>query len=290
MVGVPGQEVLSVPTLEGRMAVEIRGPRKAGPPVVCLHGLSANRATWEPVADRLRHRRFILVDLLGRGQSDAARVARYDLESEAQRVILVLQALGLQSPILAGHSHGAAVAVAAASGANALGLLLVNPVTPELSRPAALTALKYPAVRSLVAPALRLFRRSLTRYMLVRRVFADGAAVPAGVVDRYAAPWADAERSRCLPTILSDWDPAELERFAAPPGVPVHVYAGAEDRRIDPGSARRWAATLGGTFSLAAGCGHSAPEERATEVAMVLEDLVTAICAREQEETRDDQE
>jgi pimeloyl-ACP methyl ester carboxylesterase len=262
----------------------------AGPPVVCLHGLSANRTTWNPVADRLRHRSLLLVDLLGRGESDAARGARYDLDSEARRLVHVLQALGLKRPVLAGHSHGAAIAVAAAARANAVGLLLVNPVTPDVSRPAALTALKYPAVRSLVGPALRLFRRSLTRYMLVRRVFADGASVPAGAVDRYAAPWADAERAGCLPTILSDWDPMELERFAAAPAVPVRVFAGAEDRRIDPNAARRWAATLGGTFSLAAGCGHSAPEERATEVAVVLEDLVTAICAREQEETQDDQE
>ena len=290
MVGVPGQEVLSVPTPEGRLVVEFRGPRTTGPPVVCLHGLSANRATWEPVADRLRHRRFLLVDLLGRGESDAAREAHYDLESEALRLARVLQALGLRRPVLAGHSHGAAIAVAAAARVNALGLMLVNPVTPDLSRPAALAALKYPPVRSLVAPSLRLFRRSLTRYMLVRRVFADGANVPAGAVDRYAAPWADRERAGCLPTILSDWDPAELERFAAPPGVPVRVFAGAEDRRINPDSARRWAAVLGGAFSLAAGCGHSAPEERTTEVAMVLEDLVTEICAGKQEETRYDQE
>ncbi len=290
MVSVPGQEAFAVPTPEGQMTVELRGPRPAGPTVVCLHGLSANRTTWRPVADRLRHRSLLLVDLLGRGESDASREARYDLDSEARRLAHVLQTLGLTRPVLAGHSQGAAIAVAAAGRVNALGLLLVNPVTPDLSRPAALSALKHPPVRSLVAPALRLFRRSLTRYMLVRRVFADGASIPAGAVDRYAAPWGDPERAACLPRILSDWDPAELERWAAPPEVPVRVISGAEDRRIDPDSARRWAARLGGTFSLAAGCGHSAPEERTTEVATVLEDLVAAICAREQEETQNDQE
>jgi len=290
MVSVPGQEAFTVPTPEGRMAVELRGPRPAGPTVVCLHGLTANRTTWRPVADRLRHRSLLLVDLLGRGESDASREARYDLDSEARRLAHVLQTLGLTRPVLAGHSQGAAIAVAAAGRVNARGLLLVNPVTPDLSRPAALSALRHPPVRSLVAPALRLFRRSLTRYMLVRRVFADGASIPAGAVDRYAAPWGDPERAACLPRILSDWDPAELERWAAPPEVPVRVLSGAEDRRIDPDLARRWAARLGGTFSLSAGCGHSAPEERTTEVATVLEDLVAAICAWEQEETQDDQE
>jgi pimeloyl-ACP methyl ester carboxylesterase len=290
MVGVPGQEVWVVPTPEGRMAVEFRGDGTAGPTVVCLHGLSANRTTWRPVADRLPHRSFLLVDLLGRGESDASREARYDLDSEARRLAHVLQTLGLTRPVLAGHSHGAAIAVAAAARVNARGLLLVNPVTPDLSRPAALNALKRPAVRWLVTPALRLFRRSLTRYMLVRRVFADGANIPAGAVDRYAAPWGDRERAACLPTILSDWNPAELERWAAPPEVPVRVISGAEDRRIDPDSARRWATRLGATYTLAAGCGHSAPEERTSDVATVLEDLVIAICAREQEEKQDDQE
>jgi len=273
------------------MAVEIRGPRDAQPVVVCLHGLSANRTTWGPVAERLAHRRrFLLVDSFGRGESDSSPYARYDLDSEVRRLLLVLDSMEVACPLLAGHSQGAAIAVAAASRVNARALLLVNPVTPELPRPLALIALRSPAVRALVSPAVRLFRRPLTRYMLVRRVFADRGAIPAGVVARYADPWGDPGRAAGLPAILSDWAPAELHLWGGPPGVPVHVIAGAQDRRIRPDSARRWAARLGARFELAAGCGHSAPEERTTEVAAALEDLVTTICAREQEETRDDQE
>jgi pimeloyl-ACP methyl ester carboxylesterase len=271
--------------------MEIRGPAESRPPIVCLHGLSANRVTWRPVADRLDgHRRLYLVDLLGRGESDAAATARYDLDSEVRRLEQVLAAKGVTRPILAGHSHGAAIAVAAAQRVNAVGLLLVNPVTPEVPRPAALGALRSEKVRAIVAPAVRLFRRPLTRYMLVRRVFADRGAIPAGVVDSYADPWRDRQRAGSFPAILFDWEPAELLLWAGSPGVPVHVIAGAEDRRIDPGLARRWAATLGGTFELAAACGHSAPEEQTTIVATALEGLAKMICARKQEETEDDQE
>jgi len=291
MVGVPGQEVVEVMTSDGRMVVETRGPREVGPPIVCLHGLSANRSTWAPVANQLSgRRRIVLVDLLGRGESDAAPGARYDLESEVRRLTHVIAAAGIESPVLAGHSHGAAIAVAAAHRVNAVGLLLVNPVTPGLPRPAALTALRSPAVRAMVAPAVKLFRRPLTRYMLVRRVFADPEAVPAGLVDRYADPWGSWGRAAGLARILSDWDPAELRRWAGSAGVRVHVIAGTEDRRIDPDAARRWAVGLGGSFELAAGCGHSAPEERPTKVAEALEDLLETIGARKQEETYDDQE
>ena len=291
MVGVPGQEVVAVATSDGRMVIEIRGPRATGPPVVCLHGLSANRSTWRPVAKRLsERRRVVLVDLLGRGESDPAPGARYDLESEVRRLDHVLTASGIERPVLAGHSHGAAIALAAAHRVSASGLLLVNPVTPGLSRPAVLSALRSPPARAMLAPAVKLFRRPLTRYMLVRRVFANREAIPAGLVDRYADPYGNRGRAAGLARILSDWDPAELEHWAGSPGVPVHVIAGAEDRRIGPDAARRWAARLGGSFELAAGCGHSAPEERTTKVAEALEDLLETICAREQDETHDDQE
>jgi len=272
------------------MAAEIRGPGEARPVVVCLHGLSANRATWRPVAERLAHRRqFLLVDLLGRGESDSSPHARYDLDSEARRLLFLLDSMGVARPLLAGHSHGAAIAVAAVSRVNARGLLLVNPVTPDLPRPGGLGTLHNPVVKALVSPAVRLFRRPLTRYMLVRRVFADRGAIPAGVVARYADPWGDPGRAAGLPAILSDWAPAELDRWDGPPGVPVHVISGAQDRRIRPDSARRWADRLGATFELLAGCGHSAAEERTAEVAASLDHLLRTI-SREREETQDDQE
>lgn len=290
MVGVAGQEVVFIRTPEGRMAAELRGPREAQPVVVCLHGLSANRATWRPLVERLAHRRrFLLVDSLGRGESDSSPRARYDLDSEANRLLLVLDSMDVARPVLVGHSHGAAIAVAAARRAHALGLLLVNPVTPDLPRPVALTALRSPAVQALVSPAVRLFRRPLTRYMLVRRVFADRRAIPAGVVARYADPWGDPGRAAGLPAILSDWSPAELGQWDGPQGVPVHIVAGAQDRRIHPDSARRWADRLGATFELVAGCGHSAPEERTAEVAASLDKLLRAI-SKETGRDQDDQE
>ncbi|NNK48560.1 MAG: alpha/beta hydrolase [Gemmatimonadetes bacterium] len=291
MVGGPGQEAVSIGTAEGVIIVEMRGPRTAGSTIVCLHGLSANRATWRPVARMMeRRRRFLLVDLLGRGESDPAPDARYDLESAARRLAQLLDTVGVERPILAGHSHGAAIAVAAANRVRATGLLLANPVTPDLPRPRALRTLRWDPVRRVMGPTARLFRRPLTRYMLVRRVFADRTAIPKGLVDRYADPWADPGRAAALPRILLDWCPAELQRWASPLDVPVSVFAGDADRRIEPELARRWAAVLGGGFELAAGCGHSAPEERTMEVAEALEDLARTISAREQEEKPDDQE
>jgi len=289
MVGVAGQVVEWISTSDGRLAVEIRGPDR-NPAVVCLHGLTASRVTWRPLADRSPDSRFLLVDLLGRGLSDAPSGARYDLRSEVRRLATVLNALGIRRPLLAGHSHGAALAVAAARQVDACGLLLVNPVPPDLARPFLLRLLDYAALRAVLGPALRLFRRPLTRYILVRRVFAEPAAVPPGLTDRYAEPWGDAARAAVLPRILADWDPAELGGCEVPGGIPIVVIAGGKDRRINPESARRWAAALGATFHVAEGCGHSIPEERTTELAAELEALLTRILTEERKGRKDDQE
>lgn len=275
MVGRSGQVVRRVRTPEGSIAIEEWGALEAIRTVVFLHGLSANRSSWRPVARRLDGlARCLLVDLLGRGESDAAPSARYDLESEVRRLRFALTALGIHRPLLAGHSHGAAIAVAASSAVDASGLLLVNPVTPDLERPAVLSALRLPGARFVAAPLLRLFRRPLTRYILVRRVFQNAASMLPGTVDRYSEPWNSYGRAAGLPRILSDWNPAELERYARAPDVPVHLIAGSRDRRIPVSSARNWADRLGGVFHLEAGCGHAAPEERTEAVASVLEAML----------------
>ncbi len=275
MEGVPGQVVVRVEVPGGTVAVEIRGPAGSGSPVVCLHGLTAHRATWEPVARLVEpRRRILLVDLLGRGASSPSGDARHDLASEVDRTRRVLDALGVLRPLLAGHSHGAAIAVALSARIDTAGLLLANPVTPWLKRPYLLRALDLPGVGRWLPRVFRLFRTPLTRYMLVRRVFADAGAVPRDLTARYAEPWGDLDRARGLPGLLRQWDPAELEAYLGGGAEPVRVLAGREDRRVRLEDARRLAQRLHGTFAVLDGCGHSAPEERPEAVAAVLDELL----------------
>lgn len=276
--GVPGQVVTRVPTRDGRIAVEQRGDPGAPSAVVFLHGLTANRSTWHAVTGRLgASHRLLLVDFLSRGESDAAPCARYDLESESCRLDEVLRCLHVRQPVLVGHSHGAAVGVAVASRTGARALLLANPVTPRIPRPALLAALDPKHMRIWAPSLIRLFRRPLTRYMLVRRVFTGVSGLPAGAVDRYAQPWAEPERARSLPAVLAGWDPTHLEPWASDAGIPVRVLAGGSDRRIDPIIAEEWATTLGGTFSLLAGCGHALPEEEPAVMAEALRELLETV-------------
>jgi lipase len=97
---VPGEVELSI----GRAG---EGPD----PVICLHGITAQHRAFNAAARYLGPSRGLVgVDLRGRGDSDKPE-SGYGLEAHAADVVRVLDHLGLQSAVLAGHSMGAFVAL-----------------------------------------------------------------------------------------------------------------------------------------------------------------------------------
>ena len=101
--GVPGEVELSI----GRAG---EGPD----PVVCLHGITAHHRAFNAAARYLGPSRSLVgVDLRGRGDSDKPE-SGYSLETHAADVVRVLDHLGLENVVLAGHSMGGFVALATA--------------------------------------------------------------------------------------------------------------------------------------------------------------------------------
>lgn len=85
------------------VAFRVRG---SGPAVVLLHGTSANHAVWQPVGDILaRHARVIALDQRGHGRSDKPAHG-YSGDDFVTDVITVLDALGIDTAVVAGHSLG----------------------------------------------------------------------------------------------------------------------------------------------------------------------------------------
>lgn len=241
-----------------------------GPAVLCLHGVSAHGGVWSRVADRLRGTFTLHVpDLLGRGVSEPRPDVPYRLRDEVARAATLASELPDRGYLVAGHSQGAALAVALAGSAERrnrvpapAGLVLIAPVTPWTQRPRLLEALRLSPVRRAVAPLGSVARGPVTRWVLEHRAFADPSRVEASTVRRYARPWSDVRRARALLRVLADWRPAELSGHLPDAPPPTQVVAGAMDRRIRPAEARRWAGRLGAGFSLARGAGHVVPEER----------------------------
>lgn len=247
------------------------------------------------MARRLEGRfRVLIPDLAGRGESPGAPGARFGLDAETDRLLAVLAALGPGPALVAGHSHGAALAVSLAERIECPGLLLLNPVTPWTPRPALLVLLRGRAARGLVAALLRHFRRPLTRYILTRRVYADAGAATEAAVERYAAPFADPARARTLARVLADWRPGEIPVPPRPLRVPTHVVAGRLDRRTPVETARRWAEALGARFTVLEACAHGIPEEAPDRVARWIAELDESRSGREsrgsptEEESRDE--
>ncbi|MDN5929942.1 MAG: alpha/beta hydrolase [Pseudonocardia sp.] len=98
-----------------------------GVPLVVLPGITSPAITMDFVARELTDLvRPVVVDVRGRGLSDAA--GTYTLEDYADDTVAVIEGLGLERPLLLGHSMGARIAaVAAARGTDLSGTVLVDP-------------------------------------------------------------------------------------------------------------------------------------------------------------------
>ena len=84
------------------------GPAATSTPVVLIHGITESAETWKPVTDRLTTTRPVLtMDLRGHGESSG--VAPFDLETMANDISAVIDAAGIESPHVVGHSLGGAV-------------------------------------------------------------------------------------------------------------------------------------------------------------------------------------
>ncbi len=95
----------------GALAVDDGG--RGGMPVLLVHSLAGTLNHWSAQLRHLRaSRRAVAFDLRGHGRSESPRNHDYALDSAADDVGAVVDALGLQRFALVGHSMGAGVALA----------------------------------------------------------------------------------------------------------------------------------------------------------------------------------
>nr|WP_315267266.1 alpha/beta hydrolase [Microbacterium lemovicicum] len=109
-VAVPGGD-LRVGVWEPTPSEESeRASADAAPAVLLVHGVTASHLSWQLVAERLPRARVIAPDLRGRGRSaDLAGPA--GMAAHADDLVAVLDALNVDTAVVAGHSMGAFVAL-----------------------------------------------------------------------------------------------------------------------------------------------------------------------------------
>ena len=233
--------------------------------VVLLHGFGGDKDNWlfnlEPLADG---RAVYALDLPGHGESDK-RVADGSVEGLAATVVGFLDALGIETADLIGHSLGAAVAMAVAISAptrvRSLALLAPAGLGREVND-------EY--LRGFVAAQSR---RELKPH--VEKLFADPALVTRDLLENLLRFKRLDGAQAALQTVLDGFvsegaQSAVLAEDVVALGLPVLVVWGAEDQVIPAGHA----GALGGKASVHVlpGRGHMVHMEGAGEVNRLLAD------------------
>ncbi len=250
----------------------------SGPAIVMVHGLGGQMANFTyALVDRLKDRfRVVVMERPGAGYSDRAPGASARLGVQAAVVAGVIAKLGLERPLLVGHSLGGALSLAVAlqHPETISGLALLSPLTqPQEAIPVAfrVLAIRSPLLRRLIAWTLATPMTMATGRTLLAEVFGPEAP-PADYATRGGGllglrPRAFYSTSTDLMAVAED-----LPGFAARYGglkLPVGVLFGTDDRVLDAAvHGRVMSAQVPGlVYEEIAGAGHMIPVTRSAEVA-----------------------
>jgi len=214
----------------------------AGTPVVLLHGASGNLRdwTWARGPEIARTRRAIAMDRPGMGYSDRVGPMGGDPAVQARALMAAARAMGIERPILVGHSWGAAVALAwaIADPKNVAGIVTVSgTIMPWSKQPILAERLGLDAL--LVGAYFNYVRATAARdgvRRFVTRIFRPQTP-PDGYTDYVGGPLA--LRPQSLAANKEDVRSlnAALRRMQTSYGaldMPIEVISGTEDFIIEP--------------------------------------------------------
>jgi len=245
-------------TIEGRpFAYTDEGE---GPAILLVHGLPGSGRDFRWLAPPLSNTsRVVRLDMPGFGDTPAETEPGLDVPSRARFTIAAAEALGLERPVLVGHSMGGVVATRAAVMAPDAfaGLALI--ASPGLRVHRALRRGPFRTLGKVLGSAL--FRRALKKPM--RQMFEASGF-------RHAR---DDELSRTL-RILSETSMAEhvsaladVRRLGLPT---LHAWS-VDDPMIEADIMRDTAHSLGGTAHPFPDGGHNPQKHHAVEIAAAMD-------------------
>ena len=253
------------------------GQRGDGDPVVLVHGFPASSHLWGGVVPLLPSgHRVVVLDLLGYGRSDRPLGRDVSIRGHAERLRLILDALGIERACVVGHDVGGGVAQVAALRwpARVSSLVLVNSIAYDTwpTREVKLARAMLPLTRHLPPNWLL----SVLRTDLLRG-YADEAR-GSHSIERYVKPFASAEGRDAFFEHLLALDPADTAALA--PRLkdivaPTAIVWGAHDPFLPTSIAEALARDVpGATLDIIPDGRHFTPEEHPERVAAAIEKVI----------------
>lgn len=255
------------------------GTRGAGEPVLFLHGFPTSGHLWSDVVAQMpAGHRLVVVDLLGYGRSDPPSGRSLTLYAHAERVVGLLDALGIASACVVGHDLGGGVAQSLAVHwpARVSRLALIDSVAFDgwPTRDVRLARFFLPLVRHLPTNWLL----PIVRANLERGYYDATHATHS--IDKYQRPFNSDEGRRVFLAHLAALDARETDALGARLGaiaVPTAVIWGSHDPFLSMSLGRRLARAIpNATIDVLSGARHFTPEEEPREVADILGRLLAA--------------
>jgi pimeloyl-ACP methyl ester carboxylesterase len=253
------------------------GSRGAGEPIVLLHGFPTSGHLWNAVVPLLpTGHRVVVLDLLGFGRSDPAR-ADVGLRAHADRLVAVLDLLGINFACIVGHDIGGGIAqsVAVRFPHRVSRLCLVNTVAFDC----------WPPREVKIARAMMPLTRHLPPSWILSAVRADllrGYAdheKGSHDIDLYLRPFSEVDGRDALMAHLHALDAAETAALTPRLGTvvsPTAIVWGKDDPFLDASTGERLKAAIPrSTLDVIPEGRHFTPVESAHRVADAISRLLT---------------
>jgi len=253
------------------------GSRGAGEPIVFLHGFPTSSHLWSEVVPLVpAGHRVVVLDLLGYGRSDRPHARELSIRAHADRVVELLDALGINYACVVGHDVGGGIAQALAIRypQRVSRLCLVDTVAFDLwpTRDVKLARAMLPLTRHLPPTwLLQVLRTDLLRGYTEHERGAHS-------IERYVRPFASPDGRDAFMQHLLALDARET--LALTPRLkdlvqPTAILWGQHDPFLPASIGQRLQATIpGATLEILPNARHFVPEEAPHRVADVLARLL----------------
>src|SRR3954470_6578776 len=220
----------------------------SGPPVILLHGLLGFSFSWRRNLEALGEcGTLYVVDALGAGYSDHPCPLDCGLQAQAERLLGLMDALGIGSAPVAGNSHGGAVAMMMAGLSAERGrprvtrLLLADPVHPWAEYEWQQRMLiDWPLALRVFGPLL--LNSKLLQIIFLRRLYGNPRRVTPATIEGYTRALQQNGTLYYGMGVVKNWrdDLRRLEHLSPLlADIPAMVFWGTEDHAVKVESAAR---------------------------------------------------